>query len=112
MTVVLSVFSQDNLNRMPAECPLVFTEPKPAHQALRDQIFGASAEEREAKRRAVALAPHIGFLSPETPATCIEEGRRIGGITVGHDSNKSNDEKVKEDCHNLNSDFTDETVLS
>jgi len=69
--------SAANLNRMPAGCPLVFTEPKPAHKALRDQIFGASAAQREAKRRSVAVAPHIGFLSPETPAM------RSGGDTVG-----------------------------
>lgn len=70
-----------NLNRMPAECPLVFTEPKSAHRALRDQIFGASAEERETKRNAVALAPHIGFMSPETPApTSGEELRRVGSM--------------------------------
>lgn len=69
--------SAANLNRMPAGCPLVFTEPKPAHKALRDQIFGASAAQREAKRRSVAIAPHIGFLSPETPAV------RSSGDTIG-----------------------------
>lgn len=73
-----------NLNRMPAECPLVFTEPKAAHKALRDRIFGASAAQREERRRAVAVAPHIGFMSPQTPADSSAggAGRRVGGITI------------------------------
>lgn len=101
----------ENLNRMPAECPLVFTESKPAHQTLREQIFGASAAEREARRRAVSLAPHIGFLSPETPATHrVEDGsRRVGGITV---KDRAEQRTEMEKGQNLTSDFTDEPIQS
>jgi hypothetical protein len=67
---------------MPAACPLVFTEPKPAHKALRDQIFGASAAQREARRQGVSIAPHIGFLSPETPAIRQQEDREGGSSSL------------------------------
>lgn len=77
------MYAQANLNRMPAECPLVFTEPKAAHRALRDKIFGASAAQQEARRRAVPVAPHIGTpVATATTTTTNVTATTVTAVTV------------------------------